>query len=91
MRMRRAGLLLVLAAGLLWAGGVGWGMLRGAGWEIVLGPHDGHDLPAVDLERVSVGDTAPDFTLESFQSGVITLSDFRSQKNVLLVFYRGHW
>jgi len=66
-------------------------MVRGAGGEIVLGPHDGHDLPAVDLERVSVGDTAPDFTLESFQSGVITLSNFRSQKNVLLVFYRGHW
>ena len=91
MRKRRAGLLLVLAAGLLWASGVGRGMVRGAGVEIELGPHDGHDLPAVDLERVSVGDLAPDFTLRPFEGGAITLSDFRSRKNVVLVFYRGHW
>lgn len=91
MRTRRAGLLLVLAAGLLWASWVGWGMGWVAAGETVLGPHDGHELPAVDLERVSVGDVAPDFTLESFQGGTVTLSDFRGRKNVLLVFYRGHW
>ena len=57
----------------------------------VLGPADGHDLPGVDLERLQVGDLAPDFTLESYDEGIVTLSDFRGDKNVILVFYRGHW
>jgi hypothetical protein len=56
-----------------------------------LGPHDGHDLPAVDTGRVAVGDPAPDFTVESYDDGVITLSDYRGSKEVVLVFYRGHW
>jgi hypothetical protein len=56
-----------------------------------LGPHDGHDLPGVALERVQVGDTAPDFSLESYDDGVVTLSDFRGDQNVVLAFYRGHW
>lgn len=56
-----------------------------------LGPADGHDLPGVDLERIRVGEPAPDFTLESFDQGTLTLSDFRGEQNVVLVFYRGHW
>lgn len=56
-----------------------------------LGPVDGHDLPPIDLERVQVGDTAPDFSLESYAGPVVTLSDFRGRKDVVLVFYRGHW
>ena len=56
-----------------------------------LGPKDGHDLPREDLERVQVGDLAPDFTLDTHSDGYITLSDYRGQKNVVLVFYRGHW
>lgn len=56
-----------------------------------LGPVDGHDLPATDLERVSVGDLAPDFSLESYDGRIVTLSSFRGRQNVLLVFYRGHW
>ncbi len=87
----RAGMLLVLAAGLLVAGGVKWGLGWGGTRAIELGPHDGHDLPAVDVERLSVGDFAPDFTLDSFLGDAITLSDYRHEKNVLLVFYRGHW
>lgn len=59
--------------------------------EVVLGPADGHDLPGVDLERVQVGDVAPDFTLASLAGPPVTLSDFRGEKNVVLVFYRGHW
>ena len=59
--------------------------------EIVLGPADGHDLPATDLERVSAGDLAPDFTAMSSGGEPITLSGYRGQKNVVLFFYRGHW
>ena len=55
------------------------------------GPHDGSDLPAVDTGRVAIGDVAPDFSLMSYAGTVTTLSDFRSDKNVVLVFYRGYW
>ena len=58
---------------------------------VVLGPVDGHDLPGVDLERIKVGDRAPDFSLASLAGPVVTLSDFRGTKNVILVFYRGYW
>jgi len=59
--------------------------------EVVLGPVDGHDLPSTDLDRVQVGDLAPDFTLASLAGPPVTLSSFRGAKNVVLVFYRGHW
>ena len=59
--------------------------------EIVLGVVDGHDLPGVDLDRVQVGDEAPDFTLTSLAGPPLRLSSFRGEKNVVLVFYRGHW
>jgi len=48
-------------------------------------------LAATDLNRVNVGQPAPDFTLENYDGNKITLSEFRGQKNVVLVFYRGHW
>ena len=67
-------------------------VLRAGGEDVpTLGPVDGHDLPAIDLERVSVGTEAPDFSLEALSGDVITLSDYRGKKNVVLVFYRGHW
>lgn len=56
-----------------------------------LGPKDGPTEPPTDLERVKLGDLAPDFTLESLDGRRITLSGYRDQKNVVLVFYRGHW
>lgn len=56
-----------------------------------LGPADGRDLPGVALDRVQAGDVAPDFSLASLAGDVVTLSDFRGEKNVVLVFYRGHW
>jgi cytochrome oxidase Cu insertion factor (SCO1/SenC/PrrC family) len=56
-----------------------------------LGPKDGADLPATDLERVKVGQPAPDFTLEDMDGKKITLSEFRGKKSVVLVFYRGYW
>ncbi len=56
-----------------------------------LGPRDGEDLPPTELDRVKVGDVAPDFTLESHSDGIITLSDYRGDRNIILVFYRGYW
>ena len=56
-----------------------------------LGPKDGENLKPADLERVKVGDVAPDFALENMDGKRISLSEFRGKKNVVLVFYRGHW
>ena len=59
--------------------------------RVELGPADGRDLPALDLERIQVGDPAPDFTLPAFGGDTITLSQYRGEKVVVLQFYRGHW
>ena len=56
-----------------------------------LGPKDGTDLSPTDLQRIKVGQPAPDFTLEDVEGKSITLSDFRGKKTVVLVFYRGYW
>jgi cytochrome oxidase Cu insertion factor (SCO1/SenC/PrrC family) len=56
-----------------------------------LGPKDGGDLRATELERVKMGQAAPDFTLEDVDGKSVTLSDFRGKKTVVLVFYRGYW
>ena len=56
-----------------------------------LGPKDGEDLAPTELDRVKVGDLAPDFSLVSYSGDVITLSGYRGNRNVVLVFYRGHW
>jgi len=59
--------------------------------SVALGPADGRDLPGSDLDRVQAGQPAPDFTLASLAGPPVTLSSFRGMKNVVLVFYRGHW
>jgi len=56
-----------------------------------LGPKDGANLAPTDLERIKVGQPAPDFTLEDMDGKKISLSDYRGKKSVVLVFYRGHW
>jgi cytochrome oxidase Cu insertion factor (SCO1/SenC/PrrC family) len=56
-----------------------------------LGPKDGANLPPTDLERIKVGQPAPDFTLENVDGKQVSLSDFRGKKRVVLVFYRGQW
>ena len=56
-----------------------------------LGPKDGPTVPATDLNRVKIGDPAPDFTLAALDGRDITLSDYRGKKKVILVFYRGWW
>ena len=56
-----------------------------------LGPKDGPDLAPTDLNRIKVGQPAPDFSLEDVDGKVMTLADFRGKKTVVLVFYRGYW
>ena len=56
-----------------------------------LGPKEGTDLDPTDLQRIKVGQPAPDFTLEDMEGKSISLSDFRGKKTVVLVFYRGYW
>jgi len=58
---------------------------------MALGPKDGFDLPPTELDRVAVGTVAPDFSLPTLAGDTITLSEFRGVKDVVLVFYRGHW
>jgi cytochrome oxidase Cu insertion factor (SCO1/SenC/PrrC family) len=38
-----------------------------------------------------VGERPPDFRLDDASGRTVTLSDYRGQKPVVLVFYRGHW
>jgi peroxiredoxin len=40
------------------------------------------------MPRVSLNQTAPDFSLPDFSSKKVNLSDSRGRKNVLLVFNR---
>lgn len=56
-----------------------------------MGPLDGATLPPADLDRISVGDNAPDFRLAALQGEPVRLSDLRGSQDVVLVFYRGHW
>lgn len=56
-----------------------------------LGPRDGAGMAPFDTSRIALGSVAPDFTLRSKDGAPVTLSQFRGQKHVLLVFYRGHW
>ena len=48
-------------------------------------------LASTGLERVYVGTSARDFTLDDGKGNAITSSHLRERKNVGLVFYRGHW
>jgi peroxiredoxin len=41
------------------------------------------------MSKVELNTTAPDFTLTDFTGNEVHLSDFRGNKNVLLVFNRG--
>ncbi len=40
---------------------------------------------------ITVGDMAPDFTLEDQNKNKVTPSDARGKSPVVLVFYRGYW
>lgn len=71
----------------------GWFVLF---WSIALTtvayplPRDSSD----EMKRsapVSVGEQAPDFTLEDIQGNQVTLSATRGKVPTVLVFYRGYW
>lgn len=50
--------------------------------------------PRDEMKRsapVSVGERAPDFTLEDIQGNKVTLSATRGKLPTVLVFYRGYW
>jgi len=66
-------------------------LLSSAASHAQLGPKDGAELPPTDLDRIKVGEKAPDFTLENMDGKRVALSAYRGKKNVVLVFYRGHW
>jgi hypothetical protein len=89
MSVRSSGVLLVVAA----VAAASWFLFaqRGRSATPALGPTDGQELRPTDLERVAVGDLAPDFSLRALSGEVLTLSELRGDKNTVLVFYRGHW
>jgi hypothetical protein len=90
--MRTAHALMLLAfTGLLGMTACGGAETAENAEDFMLGPVDGHDLPGTDLERIMDGQPAPDFSLESYAGPPVTLSGFQGEKNVVLVFYRGHW
>ena len=65
-------------------------LLAAVGAAAEYGPKNGADLAPSDLDRVRAGQTVPDFTLQKSDGGDLTLSSLRG-KNLVLVFYRGHW
>lgn len=56
-----------------------------------LGPKDPTSGSATEVDRIKVGQAAPDFALENVDGKTINLSEFRGKKAVVLVFYRGYW
>ena len=58
---------------------------------VELGPADGRDLAPNDLNRIMVGSTAPEFSLQASDGTVFSLREAASGSNVMLVFYRGVW
>lgn len=40
---------------------------------------------------ITVGATAPDFTLSDQDGNTVALADARGKSPVILVFYRGYW
>jgi cytochrome oxidase Cu insertion factor (SCO1/SenC/PrrC family) len=65
--------------------------LAGAAAFAQLGPKEPATQPATEIERVKVGQAAPDFTLEDSGGKAMSLSELRGKKSVVLVFYRGYW
>jgi hypothetical protein len=52
-------------------------------------PVQTEDKPPTDEADQASGQVALDFTLDSVQGGPVTLSDYRGESYVVLVFYRG--
>ena len=85
-RHRRYGILLLLLLPLL--------ALRplAAGAELRENIYNLGQLPPVNTQSpLKVGDPAPDFTLPALDGSMVTLSDFRGKKNVVLSFVPAAW
>ena len=67
------------------------GMLAANPLFAQLGPKDPTSGGATELDRIKVGQAAPDFALENVEGQTVNLSDFRNKEAVVLVFYRGYW
>jgi cytochrome oxidase Cu insertion factor (SCO1/SenC/PrrC family) len=61
-------------------------LLIGGAWFNFVGSR----VPATPI-ALRVGERAPDFTLTDGTGRSVSLADYRGQKPVVLVFYRGYW
>jgi peroxiredoxin len=41
------------------------------------------------MSRIAINKEAPDFSLRDFNGEIVRLSDFKSYRNVILIFNRG--
>ena len=65
-----------------------------AAWVLAAAPGQASDNSTEDTRRyepLSVGELAPNFTLQDQHERPHTLSAERGRRPVVLVFYRGHW
>jgi hypothetical protein len=65
------------------------GAALGEDEPVKLGPKDGLRLKSMNLLRVSYGCPAPDFSLMSADGRIVTISDFRGKRAVVLTFFMG--
>ena len=61
-------------------------LLVAGAWFNFVGAH----VPAT-ASALHVGERPPDFTLNDAAGRAVSLADYRGQKPVVLVFYRGYW
>jgi len=61
-------------------------LLIGGAWFNFVGAR----VPTTPI-ALRVGERAPDFTLTDGTGRSVSLADYRGQKPVVLVFYRGYW
>ncbi len=54
-------------------------------------PEEKEESQAGNAERVQVGQEAPDFQLQSEDGTAHVLSSLHGDRNVVLIFFRGHW
>ena len=81
-------LLLIAAAGMLLSAGIA--MAVSAAYKDNI--YDPGDLKPIDSQlKVKVGDPAPDFTLPSVSGEMVSLSQYRGRKNVVISFVPAAW